>query len=211
MCSSSSNVQVGAEESAKTGTGEYACFIAEGSTSQHASTAHNAQQQDEPALTSPLGQLASASIARHSFTAVPQSPDLARVAAAALHSLSVPVATLQMRLLRLLMTSLGWGAAVPAWGTTHQERGILGAVVFDTFGFHIPAERMCNGRWRRRTNVGYISNMAVAPSARRCGFCAQHCWLACRSTEARIIFAYQAYVLLVCMVLHDRACLLYCF
>lgn len=112
--------------------------------------------------------MACAAVARPPLPAAPQAADAVKFALAALQALTVPFSALQTRLLHLLMASLQWQAALPAWGTTHAERGILGAVVFDTFGFHIPAERMTNGRWRRRTNVGYISNMAVAPAARRC-------------------------------------------
>ena len=75
---------------------------------------------------------------------------------------------LQHQLLELVLTALKWQAAAQCWGVTYQQRGLVGAVVFDTFGYHVPAERMPNGLWRRRTNVGYVSNMAVAPGARRC-------------------------------------------
>lgn len=69
--------------------------------------------------------------------------------------------------LRAVLSTIKCDAAYRLWGMPYQERGIVGVIVYDTFGFHIPAEHI-GGRWRRRTNVGYISNMAVAPGCRRC-------------------------------------------
>lgn len=70
-------------------------------------------------------------------------------------------------LLKKVLTVLGGKEALTFWGVPHTERGILGTVVFDTLGFHIPGIWSVETGWRRRRNVGYISNLAVAPGARR--------------------------------------------
>lgn len=70
-------------------------------------------------------------------------------------------------MLRTLLKLLGGEKALDYWGVPHTERGMLGAVVFDTLGFHIPGIWSADKGWERRRNIGYISNLAVAPGARR--------------------------------------------
>lgn len=70
-------------------------------------------------------------------------------------------------MLRTLLKLLGGEQALEFWGVPHTERGMLGAVVFDTLGFHIPGVWSADTGWERRRNIGYISNLAVAPGARR--------------------------------------------
>ena len=56
------------------------------------------------------------------------------------------------------------------WGVPHATRGIVGAVVFDTLGQHIPMQRVVIGglgQWQRRSDVGYISNLCVSRDAQR--------------------------------------------
>eukprot|EP00892_Ulva_mutabilis_P004831 jgi/Ulvmu1/271/UM001_0275.1 len=77
--------------------------------------------------------------------------------------------TVPQVMLRGLLRVLGGEDALDWWGIPHTERGILGAVVFDTLGFHIPGLWSAETGWERRRNVGYISNLAVAPGARRQG------------------------------------------
>lgn len=77
---------------------------------------------------------------------------------------------------RALLQALEWEGAEENWGVPYQERGIVGAVVYDTLGMHLPAKRMRVGTkwiWKRRTNIAYISNLAVAPGARRQGVASQ--------------------------------------
>lgn len=53
-----------------------------------------------------------------------------------------------------------------------ERLGLLGAVVVDMQGQHLPAERIEKGRfvaYKRPEHVAYISNLAVAPLARRQG------------------------------------------
>lgn len=76
--------------------------------------------------------------------------------------------TLPHEVLRIFLRVLGGEGALEYWGVPHTERGIVGSVVFDTLGFHIPLLWSAELGWERRRNVGYISNLAVAPGARRC-------------------------------------------
>jgi hypothetical protein len=70
-------------------------------------------------------------------------------------------------LVRLALWAANQEQVAECWGVSHQQRGMLGTVVYDTFGYHIPS-RFQEGSWYRRRNIGYISNLAVAPGARRC-------------------------------------------
>ncbi len=53
-----------------------------------------------------------------------------------------------------------------------ERLGLLGAVVIDMQGQHLPAERIEKGpfvAYQRPEDVAYISNLAVSPAARRLG------------------------------------------
>ena len=67
---------------------------------------------------------------------------------------------------RLALWALNREKVGECWGVSYQQRGVLGTVVYDTFGFHIPG-KFQDGCWHRRRNIGYISNLAVVPGARR--------------------------------------------
>lgn len=69
-------------------------------------------------------------------------------------------------LVRLALWAANREQVAECWGISYQQRGMLGTVVYDTFGYHIPA-RYQDGYWQRRRNIGYISNLSVAPGARR--------------------------------------------
>lgn len=75
--------------------------------------------------------------------------------------------TVSHMLLGAILKALGGEGALDFWGVPHTERGILGAIAFDTLGFHIPGLWSSETGWQRRRNIGYISNLAVAPGARR--------------------------------------------
>lgn len=55
----------------------------------------------------------------------------------------------------------------------HASAGILGAVVIDTMLEHVPLKKIKTGggvvREKRRQKMAYLSNLAVAPAAKRRG------------------------------------------
>lgn len=75
---------------------------------------------------------------------------------------------------RLLFRLLNCQHVADCWGVSYKQRGMLGTIVYDTFGYHIPGDFQ-DGRWYRRRNIGYISNLAVVPGARRCE--PPHVWI----------------------------------
>lgn len=57
-------------------------------------------------------------------------------------------------------------------GADFQELHIVGAAVVDTLGDHTPPRRLPSGAKKRRQKLAYVSNVAVAGSARRQGIAA---------------------------------------
>jgi hypothetical protein len=167
-------VQVGEAEAEKSNNGCYVCFVADMRPDWDASDAvsTSSSERREPRVAQrPLLDGPSTSAQLQTAVSIPRSfmhaLDFGAIALALARSMARPLRFVQARALEVLLGLMDWQDALTCWGVSHQQRGIVGAVVFDTFGFHIPAERMANGQWRRRTNVGYISNMAVAPGSRR--------------------------------------------
>lgn len=67
---------------------------------------------------------------------------------------------------------LTWRSSVPGsvtagLGVDVDAVAVLGAVVIDTFGEHLPPRRLPNGKTQKRPKLAYCSNLAVAEVARR--------------------------------------------
>jgi hypothetical protein len=164
-------LQIG-EDEARTSRARFVCFVAD------LCPDWVPEVTSPPPQATPLPTLKQKPVTQH-WQHHPQLPPLATVArevsssigAASLavaHACVVHVLAVQQVMLRSFLVALKWEAALENWGVAYQQRGIVGAVVFDTLGYHVPAEYLSNGCWRRRTNVGYLSNVAVAPGSRRC-------------------------------------------
>lgn len=69
------------------------------------------------------------------------------------------------------MSGLRLGVQV-GFSLSPERLGLLGAVVVDMQGQHLPQERVEKGpfvAYKPQENVAYISNLAVSPAARRMG------------------------------------------
>lgn len=73
-------------------------------------------------------------------------------------------------MLHALLDFIEMPEAYDTWGMRFDDRGIVGAVVFDCLGEHLPQRKsLVDGvwTWEKRSEVAYVSNLCVAPSMQR--------------------------------------------
>lgn len=151
--------------------GRYVCFIADRHPDWQPVEASERGSMPAPAAVAvapiPEGSSLLAEIRWHTHSAA--------AVVLASTTLAARVFGLQMKAaqnacMRGLLAAMEWDEAWGAWGVPIQERGIIGTACVDTLGYHVASD-FSDGKWSRRENVAYISNMAVAPGCRRCVPC----------------------------------------